>query len=134
MYNILHTVYDILFSSNTSNCFIPHHCNIQTVSGGPQNIPLLSPSIVTPSPLPIFSVLGMTKFARGNRFSVAEHQEKYKEECHRIFELQNRQVSHLSVSLSVVDQCQWVGFGPQTFSNYPTIEGVPLGADIDDDT
>ncbi|KAI0240465.1 Transcription initiation factor TFIID subunit 1 [Lamellibrachia satsuma] len=42
---------------------------------------------------------GMTKFARGNRFSVAEHQEKYKEECHRIFELQNRQVSHLSVSL-----------------------------------
>ncbi|KAK2177894.1 hypothetical protein NP493_573g01008 [Ridgeia piscesae] len=33
---------------------------------------------------------GMTKFARGNRFSVAEHQEKYKEECHRIFELQNR--------------------------------------------
>ncbi|CAG7727818.1 unnamed protein product [Allacma fusca] len=33
---------------------------------------------------------GMTKFSRGNRFSVAEHQERYKEECQRIFELQNR--------------------------------------------
>ena len=43
-------------------------------------------------------VPGMTKFARGNRFSVAEHQEKYKEECHRIFELQNRSVCY-SVSV-----------------------------------
>ena len=34
---------------------------------------------------------GMGKFARGNRFSVAEHQERYKEECQRIFDLQNRQ-------------------------------------------
>ena len=33
---------------------------------------------------------GMGKFARGNRFSVAEHQERYKEECQRIFDLQNR--------------------------------------------
>ena len=30
------------------------------------------------------------KFARGNRFSIAEHQERYKEECQRIFDLQNR--------------------------------------------
>lgn len=36
---------------------------------------------------------GMTKFSRGNRFSVAEHQERYKEECQRIFELQNRVLS-----------------------------------------
>ncbi|KAJ1525331.1 hypothetical protein ONE63_010152 [Megalurothrips usitatus] len=33
---------------------------------------------------------GMDKFSRGNRFSIAEHQERYKEECQRIFELQNR--------------------------------------------
>eukprot|EP00794_Sanderia_malayensis_P006794 gene6794-7559_t len=33
---------------------------------------------------------GMSKFARGSRFTVAEHQEKYKEECQRIFDLQNR--------------------------------------------
>ncbi|ESP02189.1 hypothetical protein LOTGIDRAFT_212720 [Lottia gigantea] len=33
---------------------------------------------------------GMSKFARGNRFSVAEHMERYKEECQRIFDLQNR--------------------------------------------
>lgn len=32
----------------------------------------------------------MFKFARGNRFSIAEHQERYKEECQRIFDLQNR--------------------------------------------
>lgn len=32
----------------------------------------------------------MSKFARGNRFSIAEHQERYKEECQRIFEIQNR--------------------------------------------
>ncbi|XP_067134209.1 transcription initiation factor TFIID subunit 1 isoform X1 [Centruroides vittatus] len=35
----------------------------------------------------------MSKFARGNRFSIAEHQERYKEECQRIFELQNRVLS-----------------------------------------
>jgi len=35
----------------------------------------------------------MSKFARGNRFSIAEHQERYKEECQRIFELQNRILS-----------------------------------------
>ncbi|XP_065336082.1 transcription initiation factor TFIID subunit 1 [Cloeon dipterum] len=33
---------------------------------------------------------GMDKFSRGNRFSIAEHQERYKEDCQRIFELQNR--------------------------------------------
>lgn len=32
----------------------------------------------------------ISKFARGNRFSVAEHRERYKEECQRIFDLQNR--------------------------------------------
>ncbi|XP_070554018.1 transcription initiation factor TFIID subunit 1-like [Ptychodera flava] len=31
-----------------------------------------------------------SKFARGNRFSIAEHQERYKEECQRIFDLQNK--------------------------------------------
>ena len=35
----------------------------------------------------------MTKFSRGNRFSIAEHQERYKEECQRIFDLQNRVLS-----------------------------------------
>ena len=38
----------------------------------------------------LFLQSGMSKFARGNRFSVAEHQERYKEECQRIFDLQNR--------------------------------------------
>ncbi|KAK7495279.1 hypothetical protein BaRGS_00013461, partial [Batillaria attramentaria] len=33
---------------------------------------------------------GWVKFARGNRYSAAEHMERYKEECQRIFELQNR--------------------------------------------
>ncbi|KAI1299211.1 Transcription initiation factor TFIID subunit 1 [Halotydeus destructor] len=32
----------------------------------------------------------MGKFARGNRFSIAEHQERYKEDCQRRFELQNK--------------------------------------------
>ena len=36
---------------------------------------------------------GMTKFSRGNRFSIAEHQERYKEDCQRIFDLQNRVLS-----------------------------------------
>ncbi|XP_062517053.1 transcription initiation factor TFIID subunit 1-like isoform X2 [Corticium candelabrum] len=31
-----------------------------------------------------------SRFARGNRFSIAEHQERYKDECQRIFELQNK--------------------------------------------
>ncbi|XP_077971618.1 transcription initiation factor TFIID subunit 1-like [Styela clava] len=34
-----------------------------------------------------------SKFARGTRFSVAEHQERYKEECQRVFDLQNRVLS-----------------------------------------
>ncbi|XP_055893415.1 transcription initiation factor TFIID subunit 1-like isoform X2 [Biomphalaria glabrata] len=33
---------------------------------------------------------GWVKFARGNRYSAAEHMERYKEECQRIFDLQNR--------------------------------------------
>lgn len=36
---------------------------------------------------------GMDKFSRGNRFSIAEHQERYKEECQRIFDLQNKVLS-----------------------------------------
>lgn len=40
---------------------------------------------------------GMGKFARGNRFSIAEHQERYKEECQRLFELQNRVLSSQEV-------------------------------------
>ncbi|XP_031550015.1 transcription initiation factor TFIID subunit 1-like isoform X2 [Actinia tenebrosa] len=36
---------------------------------------------------------GMSKFARGSRFTIAEHQERYKEECQRIFDLQNRVLS-----------------------------------------
>ena len=36
---------------------------------------------------------GMDKFSRGNRFSIAEHQERYKEECQRIFDLQNRVIA-----------------------------------------
>ena len=34
--------------------------------------------------------VAMNKFARGSRFTVAEHQEKYKDECQRIFDLQNK--------------------------------------------
>ncbi|XP_039293213.1 transcription initiation factor TFIID subunit 1 [Nilaparvata lugens] len=40
---------------------------------------------------------GMTKFSRGNRFSIAEHQERYKEECQRIFDLQNRVLASCEV-------------------------------------
>ncbi|XP_014670703.1 PREDICTED: transcription initiation factor TFIID subunit 1-like, partial [Priapulus caudatus] len=39
----------------------------------------------------------MSKFARGNRFSIAEHQERYKEECQRVFDLQNRVMSSSEV-------------------------------------
>lgn len=42
------------------------------------------------SPPLSYKKTAMSKFARGNRFSIAEHQERYKEECQRIFELQNR--------------------------------------------
>jgi transcription initiation factor TFIID subunit 1 len=35
-------------------------------------------------------VIETSRFARGNRFSIAEHQERYKDECQRIFELQNK--------------------------------------------
>jgi transcription initiation factor TFIID subunit 1 len=33
---------------------------------------------------------GDHKFSRGNRFSIAEHQERYREDCQRIFEVQNK--------------------------------------------
>ena len=33
---------------------------------------------------------GDHKFSRGNRFSIAEHQERYREECQRIFDVQNK--------------------------------------------
>lgn len=32
----------------------------------------------------------MDKFSRCNRLSIAKYQERYKEECQRIFDLQNR--------------------------------------------
>ena len=32
----------------------------------------------------------MAKFARGNRYSQTEYQEKYKEDCRKIFEAQNK--------------------------------------------
>ncbi|XP_057320639.1 transcription initiation factor TFIID subunit 1-like [Microplitis mediator] len=38
-----------------------------------------------------------SKFSRGNRFSVAEYQERYKEECQRIFNLQNSVLSSAEV-------------------------------------
>ncbi|XP_070491239.1 transcription initiation factor TFIID subunit 1 [Chironomus tepperi] len=46
---------------------------------------------------------GMDKFSRGNRFSIAEHQERYKEECQRIFNLQNRVLASSEV-LSTDDE------------------------------
>ena len=33
---------------------------------------------------------GVSKFARGNRYSVAEHLDRYKRECNEIFNLQNK--------------------------------------------
>ncbi|XP_076446577.1 LOW QUALITY PROTEIN: transcription initiation factor TFIID subunit 1-like [Babylonia areolata] len=36
---------------------------------------------------------GLVKFARGNRYSAAEHMERYKEESQRLFELQNKVLS-----------------------------------------
>ncbi|CAF3688741.1 unnamed protein product [Rotaria socialis] len=35
----------------------------------------------------------MAKFARGNRYSQMEYQEKYKEDCRKIFEVQNKSLS-----------------------------------------
>ena len=35
----------------------------------------------------------MAKFARGNRYSQIEYQEKYKEECRKIFEVQNKSLA-----------------------------------------
>nr|XP_054754406.1 transcription initiation factor TFIID subunit 1-like [Lytechinus pictus] len=39
-----------------------------------------------------------SKFARGNRFGIAEHHERYKEECQRIFDLQSKVLSNTEVS------------------------------------
>jgi hypothetical protein len=39
-----------------------------------------------------YSLAAMAKFARGNRYSQMEYQEKYKEECRKIFEMQNKYV------------------------------------------
>lgn len=47
-------------------------------------------------------LLAMSKFARGNRFSIAEHQERYKEECQRIFDLQNRYLILLQLILEPI--------------------------------
>jgi hypothetical protein len=40
----------------------------------------------------------MAKFARGSRYSQMEYQEKYKEDCRKIFELQNKSLksNHLT--------------------------------------
>lgn len=35
----------------------------------------------------------MAKFARGNRYSQMEYQEKYKEDCRKIFEVQNKSLA-----------------------------------------
>lgn len=35
----------------------------------------------------------MAKFARGNRYSQMEFQEKYKEDCRKIFEVQNKSLA-----------------------------------------
>jgi hypothetical protein len=35
----------------------------------------------------------MAKFARGNRYSQMEYQEKHKEECRKIFEVQNKSLA-----------------------------------------
>lgn len=49
----------------------------------------------------------MSKFARGSRFSVAEHQERYKEECQRIFDLQNKYVILLNNVISAAENPSW---------------------------
>lgn len=60
------------------------------------------------------------KFARGNRFSVAEHRERYKEECQRIFDLQNRMLGSDEVlstdeeSDSEVAECEEFGRNLET--------------------
>lgn len=53
----------------------------------------------------------MSKFARGSRFSVAEHQERYKEECQRIFDLQNKWDYHLASYIHIFYLCTaWILF------------------------
>merc|ERR1712203_407808 len=47
---------------------------------------------------------GDHKFSRGNRFSIAEHQERYREECQRIFDVQNKVLSSSEVLSSDEDE------------------------------
>ena len=42
---------------------------------------------------PRFFLAGMAKFARGSRYSQMEYQEKYKEDCRKIFEAQNKSLT-----------------------------------------
>ena len=44
------------------------------------------------------------KFSRGNRFSIAEHQERYREDCQRIFELQNKTLASDEILSSDEDE------------------------------
>merc|ERR1712203_821143 len=44
------------------------------------------------------------KFSRGNRFSIAEHQERYREDCQRIFELQNKALASDEILSSDEDE------------------------------
>lgn len=41
----------------------------------------------------IIFIAAMAKFARGNRYSQMEYQEKYKEDCRKIFEVQNKSLA-----------------------------------------
>ena len=41
----------------------------------------------------LFVSAGMAKFARGSRYSQMEYQEKYKEDCRKIFEAQNKSLA-----------------------------------------
>lgn len=55
----------------------------------------------------------MSKFARGSMFSVAEHQERYKEECQRIFDPHNKYV----FVLQEIQAKNWGGMDPRHYDN-----------------
>ena len=46
---------------------------------------------------------GDQKFSRGNRHSIAEHQERYREDCQRIFDVQNKVLASNEVLTSDED-------------------------------
>ena len=46
---------------------------------------------------------GDQKFSRGNRHSIAEHQERYREDCQRIFDVQNKVLASEEVLTSDED-------------------------------